>query len=248
MKKNLIKKCLFIAFLIITITIVIAIITKYNVKGEQSLPYSLNKILVISRIDTNSNEDPNNLWNISLIENNNIFIYINKNKDKNIDETIKEIKLENFKITTMPLKGNVKVYRPTGDLNSNNLYEHSTQDYLNSNITYTGSTVDTLKNLEIGNTGGMLAFRISLENLGNYISNNYDEEIIYDGNLITKAGLTKEDITFSVSFDLFITLNSNITFKGTINLDLPNNDILTNSESYLEITNFDDVVFKRITK
>lgn len=244
MKKDLIKKCLFLAFLIIAITVVIAIIAQYNVEGEKSLPYSLNKILVVSRIDTQNNEDPNNLWNVSLTENNNIFIYINKSKDTN--DTIKEIKLENFTVITKPLKGNIKIYRPTGDLNNNNLYEHSTQDYLNSNITYTGATVDTLKNLEIGNTGGMLAFRISLENLGNYISNNYDEEIVYDGNLITKAGLTMDDIKFLTSFDLLITLNSGITFKGTINLDLPNEDILTNPESYLEITNFDNVIFKRI--
>ena len=244
MKKNLIKKCLFLAFLIVIVTIVIAIVAKYSVEGEKSLPYSLSKILVVSRIDTKNNEDSTNLWNISLTENNNIFIYINKNKETN--ETIKEIKLENFKITKESPKGNIKIYRPTGDLNSNNLYEHSTQDYLNTNITYTGATVDTLKNLEIANTGGMIGIRISLEDLGNYISNNYEEEIVYDGNLVNKAGLTKEDITFSVSFDLLITLNSNITFKGNINLDLPNEDILTNPESYLEITNFDDIVFKRI--
>ena len=244
MKKDLIKKCLFLAFLIVIITIVIAIIAKYNVEGEKTLPYSLNKILIISRIDTTNNEDPNNLWNINLNENNNIFIYINKNKETN--ETIKEVKLENFKIINNPSKGDIKIYRPTGDLNNNNLYEHSTQDYLNSNIIYTGASVDTLKNLEIGNTGGMLGFRISLENLGNYVSNNYEEEIVYDGNLVTKAGLTMEDIKFSISFDLLITLNNDITFKGNINLDLPNEDILTNSESYLEITNFDNIIFKRI--
>ena len=243
MKKDIIKKCLFLTFLVVTITIVIAIVAKYNVEGEKSLPYSLSKILIVSRIDTKSNEDPNNLWNISLTENNNIFIYINKNT--NTDETIQEIKLENFQTNDSHNK-NIKIYRPTGDLN--NLYEHSSQDYLTSNITYTGASVDTLKNLEIGNSGGMIGFRVSLENLGNYVSNNYDEEIVYDGNLITKAGLTMEDIEFSISFDLIITLNSGITYKGTITLDLPNEDIITNSESYLEITNFDDIIFKRIEK
>ena len=108
MKKDLIKKCLFLAFLIIAITVVIAIIAQYNVEGEKSLPYSLNKILVVSRIDTQNNEDPNNLWNVSLTENNNIFIYINKSKDTN--DTIKEIKLENFTVITKPLKGNIKIY------------------------------------------------------------------------------------------------------------------------------------------
>ncbi len=243
MKKDLIKKCLFLAFLIIVITVVIAIIAKYNVEGEQSLPYSLEKILIVSRVDTINNEDPDNLWNISLTENNNIFVYIKK--DKNTDDTIKEITLINFKIHDSESK-NIKIYRPTGDLKGNDLYKYSEQDYLNTNITYTGSTVDTLKNLEIANTGGMLGFRVSLENIGNYVSNNHEETIVYDGSLITKAGLTKEDISFKISFDLIITLNSNVSYKGTITLDLPNEDILTNPESYLEITDFNNVVFKRI--
>ena len=245
MKKDLIKKCLFLAFLIIIITIVIAIIAKYNVEGEQSLPYLLDKVLIVSRVDTINNEDPNNLWNINLTENNNIFVYIKRGCIKINFDTIKEITLINFKVHDSEGK-NIKIYRPTGDLKGNDLYKYSEQDYLNTNITYTGSTIDTLKNLEIANTGGMLGFRVSLENIGNYISNNHEETIVYDGSLITKAGLTKEDISFKISFDLIITLNSNVSYKGTITLDLPNEDILTNLVSYLEITDFSNVVFKRI--
>ena len=131
MKKDIIKKCLFFSFLIIAITIVISIVVKYNVEGEKTLPYKLDKLLIISRLDTENNNDETNLWNITLNQNNNIFIYLSKTN--NTDETIKEIKLENFKITSKPKIGNIKVYRPTGDLN--NLYEYSKQDYLNSNIT-----------------------------------------------------------------------------------------------------------------
>lgn len=244
MKKDIIKKCLFFSFLIIAITIVISIVVKYNVEGEKTLPYKLDKLLIISRLDTENNNDETNLWNINLNQNNNIFIYLSKTNNTN--ETIKEIKLENFKITSKPKIGNIKIYRPTGDLN--NLYEYSKQDYLNSNITFEGSSVDTLKNLEIGNTGGMLGFRISLENFGNYISNNADEELIYDASLLQKAGVNLEDTKFSISFDILISLNSNITYKGTIDLNLPTENIIDDPESFIEITNFDNVVFKRIEK
>ena len=240
--KNLFKKCFFLAFLIIIITVVFSIIVKYHVEGEITLPYSLERILIISRIDSKNNEDPEHMWNISLTENNNIFINFKKNQ-KNSDETIKEIKIDNFQITEKPQLGEIAIYRPTGDLN--NLYEFSEQNYLDSNLTYTGAQVDTLKTLEIGNSGGMIGFRVSLENLGNYISDT-DEEIVYDGNLITKANINENDIKFSISFDILITLNSNISFKGTATLDLPNKDIVSNPESYLEITNFDDIVFKRL--
>lgn len=241
MKKDIIKKCLFFSFLIITITIVISIVVKYNVEGEKALPYKINKLLIISRLDTTSNIDEINLWNINLNQNNNIFIYLSK--VNNTNETIKEVKLENFKISK-PKTGTIKIYRPTGDLS--NLYEYSKQDYLNSNITFEGASIDTLKNLEIGNTGGMLGFRVSLENLGNYISNNANEEIVYDASLLQKANINLEDIKFSISFDILISLNSNISYKGTITLNLPTENIINDPESFLEITNFDDIVFKRV--
>lgn len=242
MKQDLIKKCLFFSIVVIIITIVISIVVKYNVEGEKLLPYKLEKILVISRFDTSNNEDANNLWNISLTQNNNVFIYLSK--DKKTEDTIKEIKIENFQIISKPSKGTIKVYRPTGDLE--NLYEHSKQNYLDSSITYTGATSDTLKNLEIGNSGGMLGLRLSLENLGSYISNNYEEELVYDGSLLQKMGMDLDDIKFSISFDLLIHLNSDIVYKGTINLNLPTENIIDNPESYLEITNFNNVIFKRI--
>jgi len=242
-KKNILKKCLFLAFIIIVITIVISIIIKYNVEGETTLPYSIEKILIVSRVDTANNEDAENLWNINLTENNNVFIYIKKNENTT-NETIKEIKINNFKIVSKPSIGQVVIYRPTGDLN--NLYEYSEQDYLKDSITYTGAKVDTLKKLEIGNEGGMLGFRVSLEDIANYISNNYEEEIIYDGSILNKVNISNEDIKFSLSFDLNINLNNDVNFVGTINLDLPSGDIVNEKEPYVEITDFNNIVFKRI--
>jgi hypothetical protein len=242
-KKNVFKKCLFLAFLIIIITIVISISIKYSVVGEKTLPYSLKKILIVSTVDTSNNEDEANLWNINLSENNNVFIYIEKSNETTTD-TIKEISLENFTITNSPKIGNVFLYRPTGDLK--NLYEHSTQNYLNDKITYTGARVDTLNVLEIGNEGGMMGFRISLNDIGNYVSNNYDEELVYDGTLLDKAGITAEQISFSMSFDIKISLNSGVEFQGTILLDLPAGDIINEKEPYIEITDFSNVIFKRL--
>lgn len=244
-KINIFKKCLFLAFLIITITIVFSVIIKYHVEGETTLPYSIEKILIVSRVDTKSNEDAENLWNVSLTENNNIFITIKKDANSTND-TIKEIKISNFKITSNPKKGKISIYRPTGDLN--NLYVHSEQNYLESNITYTGAKVDTLKTLEVRNEGGMIGFRVSLEDLGNYISNNFEEELIYDGSLLNKAGISLEDIKFEMSFDLNITLNSGVSFIGTIPLNLPSGDIINEKEPYIELTDFNNIIFKREQK
>ena len=244
-KINMLKKSLFLAFLIITITIVFSIIIKYHVEGEATLPYSIEKILIVSRVDTKTNEDNENLWNVGLSENNNIFITIKKDSTSTKD-TIKDIKINNFKISTPAKLGKISIYRPTGDLN--NLYEYSEQNYLESDITYTGARVDTLKTLEIRNEGGMIGFRVSLEDIGTYISNNYDEELIYDGSLLNKAGISAEDIKFSMSFDLRINLNSGVSFVGTVNLDLPSGDIINEKEPYIELTDFSNIIFKREQK
>ena len=239
---NIFKKALFLAFILIIITIVISIVIKYDVEGEKSIPYTVKKILITSHVDANDSEEKTeNIWNVDLKEDNNIYIYIEKN-DKETKETIKEVKINNFKTTEKSQIGNVKIYRPTGDL-GNELYKYSEQDYLNSEIIYTGATVDTLKNLEIRNEGGMIGFRTSLEDLGNFTSN---DSVTYDGNLLSKIGVTNDKIKFNLSFDLTITLNNNVNFTGTFNLNLPCGDIINEVEPHLELTDFSDIIFKRI--
>lgn len=240
---NILKRSLFIAFLLITITIVISIIIKYDVEGEKNLPYSVKKILITSHAYANNNPQKADdvVWDINLKEDNNIYIYIEKT-DAETTETIKEIKINNFKITKNPKLGKIKIYRPTGDLGPD-LYKLSEQDYLKSEIIYTGDKVDTLKNLDIGNEGGMIGFRVSLEDLGNYTSN---ESVTYNGSLLSQIGINNEDIQFNISFDLTITLDNNVSFIGTYNIDLPCGDIITEDEPHVELTDFKDIIFKRL--
>lgn len=239
---NILKKSLFLAFILIAITIVISMVIRYDVEGEKAMPYSVEKIQITSHVDAKDNEgQTENIWDVNLKEDNNIYIYIKKN-DEETKETIKEVKLSNFKITQKSKVGNVKIYRPTGDLGTD-LYKLSEQDYLKSEITYTGANVDTLKNLDIRNEGGMIGFRVSLENLGNFTSN---EGITYNGNLLSQIGLTNDDIKFNFSFDLTITLDNDVSFIGTYKLSLPSGDIINETEPLLELTDFSDVIFKRV--
>ena len=169
-------------------------------------------------------------------------MYVDKTIE-NDDQTIKEIRIENFGVNKNPNRGNLKVLRPTGEIA--NLYTHSEQDYLNDKIVYTGGVIDDLKSLEISNNGGILGFRISIEELGNYISNE-DEQITYDGKLLSNLGVSVEEIKFNISFDVVITTSDNISFKGTINLNLPIDTVIEEGSSNKEITDFSNVVFKRI--
>lgn len=242
MKERILKKSLFIIFLVVLLMIVISIMIKYDVEGEKKLPFSISKILVVSTVDGKLNEDTENIWNIGVTQVNDLYLYVDKTI-KDDEQTIKEIKIENFVINKAPNRGKLKVLRPTGEIA--NLYTHSHQDYLNDKIVYTGGVIDDLKSLEISNNGGILGFRISVEELGNYISNE-DETITYDGKLLSNLGVTVPEIEFNVSFDVIITTSENISFKGTINLSLPIDTVIEEGSSNKEITDFSDVVFKRI--
>lgn len=242
MKKNLFKKCIFIAVIVMMLTVVFSIMIKYDVEGEKQLPFSISKILLVSTVNGKVIDDQDNIWNIDISQANDIYMYIDKTI-ADTDETIKEIKLENFTINQAPKKGDIKILRPTGELS--NLYTYSEQNYLDTSISYQGGVIDDLKSLEIANNGGILSFRCSLENLGKYVSNE-TEEIIYDGNLLRNLGVEVEELFFNLGFDVIITTSDNISYKGTLKLDMPIKTIIEEGSSNIEITNFDDVVFKRV--
>lgn len=241
MKKKILKRCIFIAIVVMILTVVFSIMVKYDVEGEKELPFSISKILLVSTVNGSVVDDPENIWNIDISQINDIYMYIDKTIDD--EETIKEIKIENFKLNKKPQKGEIKILRPTGELS--NLYTYSEQNYLESSITYQGGVIDDLKSLEIANNGGILSFRCAIENLGKYISNE-NQEIIYDGNLLRNLGVEVEELFFNLEFDIVITTSNNISYKGTLDLDMPINTIIEEGSSNIEITDFSDVVFKRV--
>lgn len=242
-KSQIFKKCIFATSIIMILVMVVFVMVRYEVEGEKSLPYGLSKILVISTVEGTPKDDGQNIWNINVKQASDLYFYIDKKG--NTEETIKQITLQNFSVIKNPQKGDVTIYRPTGDLDKNNLYTHSEQNYLDKSITYTGAAIDDLKTLEIANQGGVIGCRVSLDNIGTYISND-STEITYNGILLKHLGVDLEDIKFELSFDILIETNKNVTYKGTITVSLPAEDIIEKGSSNFEITNFSNVVFKRI--
>ena len=153
------------------------------------------------------------------------------------------VSFQNFKNNLNP-ESNFKVYRPTGDLEK--LYTYSEEDYRNSIIEFLGTIKDDMKNLEIANIGGMCGFRIANENIGEFISNEENQEVSYDGKLLEKIGVTEQDIKLQMSFDIIIETEDGIKYKGTIVIDMPGENLIQEGKSTIEINNFENVVFKRI--
>ena len=240
-KNNMLKKCIFAVIICVLLMIVFSIMIKYDVEGEKQLPFSISKILVVSTVDGNIVEDTENIWNVGVTQVNDIYMYINKTSDE--ETTISSISLNNFIVNKEPKKGKLKLLRPTGELS--NLYSSSEQDYLSEGITYLGGIIDDMKSLEIGNNGGILGFRMSVEDLGSYISND-DTEIIYDGRLLSNLGITEEELYFDISFDIIIETSDKVKYKGTTSLQMPIKGFIEKGSENLEITDFTNLVFKRI--
>lgn len=240
-KSNVLKKCIFSVVISIILMVVFSIMIKYNVEGETRLPFSLSKILIVSTVDGEIVEDNENIWNIDVTQVNDVYMYINKTNTKDI--TLKSITINNFVINKSPKKGALKLLRPTGELS--NLYALSEQDYLDEGLVYLGGIIDDMKSLEIGNTGGILGFRLSINDLGSYISNE-ETEVIYDGRLLSNLNIGEEDLNFEVSFDIIIETSDNIKYKGTTTLNMPVKGFIEKGSENIEIKNFKDLVFKRI--
>lgn len=240
-KSQIFKKCIFLFCMIVILMVVISVMVKYEVEGEKTLPYNLSKIFVISTVEGTPVDDGENIWNINVKQVNDLYFYIDKSEVT--EETIKQITFENFTLTKSPAKGEFVIYRPTGELG--NLYTYSEQNYFGESITYTGATIDDLKTLEIANNGGVIGCRVALNNLGTYISND-STEITYDGKLLQNIGINIEDIKLGLSFDILIETNKNVTYKGTISIELPGEDMIENGSSNFEIKDFEKVIFKRI--
>lgn len=240
-KSRIIKKYIFIFFLVIAIAISLLLMIVYNEKGEVNMPFTLEKIEIKSSIAT-QNRESTNLWDFDISQNNDIYMYIKKNEKIAENNKIKDVKIENIK--TNNKLGKIRILLPTSQEIKTN-FAQSTDDYKETGFQYIGSKVDNMQTHEICQNGGLIAFRINNQGIGEYISNE-GEEIKYGSPLLEKAKINEEDIQFTVEFDIIIETTNEENYKGTINFNLPVEKFGERGSVGKEITDFSKVVFKRI--
>lgn len=230
----------FIMFLILFVVGLLSL--KYNVEGEVNLPFYLSKIAVISGVEGDNVEDANNKWNLSVNQNNDIYLYIKKNDQYKETEIIKSIELNNFNIKENSKIGELKLLRPD-NIMENVIFSNSTDSEVDK-IEYLGDMDSNIKNLKISNQGGLVVFRYAVKNIGNYISNE-DEEINHS-ELLKKLSINNDDLKFKVTFDILINLNSDKTYKANMELELPIDNVVDNGIQSKEFTDLKNIVFKRM--
>ena len=244
-KKNKIINSIAFIILVFIISIVIAIVIRYQVDGEINMPFELKKITIISTAEGQSLETNEEFsrWNEQINQSNDIYFFIDKNNNYNKQAVIESVKIENISTETKPVKGTIKAYMPSS--NEGRTFEYDDRFCIQDSLTYNGAKISNEKALEICNQGGRCAIRIANVNLGTYESNDA-EEIKHDGTLISKANIANSEIYFSIKFDFIIVINK-IKYKTNITLELPNGNIIEEGTSQIEITDLKNIVFKRIS-
>lgn len=154
----------FIAVFIIAlvITIICLIMLKYEVEGENNMPFELSQIVTVSTAEGISTEGEAT-WNFDLVQNNDVYLHISKNKNYKQTEIIKNVTVNNLKINNAPQKGEIVIYRPSKD--ENKTYEYSNEYIVKDSLVYQGSEKSNLKELQISNQGGVITLRFCNNNL-----------------------------------------------------------------------------------
>lgn len=239
---KLILRSAYAVIIVLIFSVIALLILKYEVEGEKNMPFKLSSILVISNAEGyQETESTEYKWDTQIYQNNDIYLNIEKNKNYKETELIKSISIENIQVEEAPTIGNISFYRTANDETS--LFSYKEEHIIDNNIQYVGDVESDLKNLKISNQGGTIIIRAVNKTGRNYTSN--EEEFEHNGKLLNKAKISYEEIKSTISFDLVINLETDISFRAKIQLELPVGNIVEEGSSSMEIKDMKNIVFKR---
>lgn len=244
--RNLVRKkyfhiCVISIIIVVLLFILGIVILRYSVEGETNMPFDLSKIVVISTSEGTDKDSGENRWAFDINQNNDIYLYIEKNDKYKKQEAIKTISIDNIIIKKNSEKGENNIYKP--DATSEKLFFSSKEENKVEKIEYIGSMESNFGQMKISNQGGIIAFRYGNDKLAEYIS---DDEEINHSNLLKNSGTTNEELKAKITFDLTIKIEAGKEYQANISLDLPIGDVIEEGTTSIEMTDLSDIVFKRI--
>ena len=232
--------CMIMVIIVAILFIVGMLVLRYNVEGETNMPFELSKIAIISSQEGIDDGQTDTRWSFNVHQANDIYLYIDKNENYDKTEVIQSVNIDNIQVEADNTE-NIKLYKPDAQ-EEKVIFKYKDEDIV-ENIEYTGDIESDLKNLKISNQGGIVAFRCSNNDVANYKSN--DEEINHN-DLLKKCNIANENLQIKLSFHLTIKLESGKEYQAEIKLELPTGNVVENGNATTEITDLDNIIFKRI--
>ena len=243
------RKSFHICMIIIIVTVILFVvgimILRYQVEGETNMPFEITKITIISTSDGVDKKQEGEItnWAFDINQNNDIYIYFEKNENYKEEEAIKSITIDGLNVQKNKELGVNKFYRPNVSETGGNF--SNTEENEVQSLEYTGGLESDIKNLVVGNQGGIILFRYANNNVAEYTSDISTTDTITTNQLLKSANVNEEDLKAKLTFGVTITTEDGKEYKTNISLDLPVEGVVENVTTSKEITDLDDIVFKR---
>lgn len=239
-RKKTILTIITILLLLIVFCLTYIVSKKYILKNEfeksilpfadknQTTIFEIKKIMLFSSSDAkNKNISANNYTIENLYQYTDIALFISTPlEEKNLENTFKKVSIENINYTTKPTLGEPKLYfKSINNFSKSDITdENIITDKLEFNI-----TSENEANLNTPTLYNNLANPITLSYINHNIKSDYtltdtSTPITYDGSLLKKCNILLNDISCSLSFDIFVTNNLDKNFKCTVFIDIPLED------------------------
>ena len=216
-------------------------ILRYQVEGESNMPFKISKISIIESVEGTESQGEGEKWNFNVDENNDIYIYIEKNSSYGKTEIIQSVDIKNISINKSNEKGTVKLYKPVQD--EKRMFTNREENEI-TEITYNGELESNIKEQKISNQGGIVAFRYSINNISQYISQ--DAEEIDHSQLLKLTNIAQDDLRTTLTFDIIINLTSGKKYQAPISIDIPTDEIIEKGTVGIDKTDLNNIIFKRI--
>lgn len=212
-------------------------------KNENTI-FEINKITFFSSCDaknkslTNTNFTIENLYQYTDMA----FFISSPSPEKNLENTLKTVYIDNIKYNTLPSIGEPKLYYKNINnfAKSDIIEENLINERLDFNITSEDET-----NLDNPILYNNLANPIVVSYVNSNIKTDYtitdtSTPITYDGSLLKKCNVLLNYLVCNISFDIYITNNLEQEFKCTVYIDIP---LETNDKSIYD----GNITFKKDT-
>lgn len=199
-------------------------VLSFSNKNDKTI-FEIKDITFFSSCDAkNKNASSSNFTIENLYQYTDMALFITSpSKEKALENTLKEVYIDNVKFTKSPTLGSPKLYYK-------NIYNFAKSDIVQNNLidnrlNFT-ITSENEANLDSPTLYNNLANPIVLSFVNENIKSDYtitdsSKPITYDGSLLKRCEVLLNSISTSMSFDIYIVNNLNQEFKTTIYIDIP---------------------------
>ena len=236
-KKKIILTIITIILFIIVLALCYLLLYKYVLKRNlensaldfsdknQETIFEINNVTFFSSCDAkNKSASSSNFTLENLYQYTDMAFFITSPKEeKNLENTLKSVYIDNIKFTKLPTLGTPSLYYK-------NIYNFAKSDIIDSNLInnrldFNISSEDETS-LDTPTLYNNLANPIVLSYVNNNIKTDYtitntSSPLTYDGSLLKKCDILLNWIRSSISFDIYITNNLDQEFKCTVFIDIP---------------------------